>query len=144
MIKIIAGGKKPTKEYQEIIDDYKKRLRKPYDIVWQYMDEDKLTKYLVTWPFDRAKEYVICCDERGKNISSREYSAKLTEIFTQGKNIVILIGGAYGFTDDVRKNSDFVWSFSNLVFPHALARLIVTEQVYRAEEIAKGSPYHHD
>lgn len=144
MIKIIAGGKKPTKEYQEIIDDYEKRLRKPYDIVWQYMDEDKLTKYLATWPFDRAKEYVICCDERGKNISSREYSAKLTEVFTQGKNVVILIGGAYGFTDDVRKNSDFVWSFSNLVFPHALARLIVTEQVYRAEEIAKGSPYHHD
>ena len=144
MIKIIAGGKKHAKEYAEIINDYEKRLRKPYDINWQFMDEDKLTKYLSTWPFDRSKEYVICCDERGKNISSREYSAKLTEVFAQGKNVTILIGGAYGFTDETRAKSDFVWSFSNLVFPHQIARLIVTEQIYRAEEIAKGSPYHHD
>jgi len=144
MIKIIAGGKKHAKEYAEIINDYEKRLRKPYDINWQFMDEDKLTKYLSAWPFDRSKEYVICCDERGKNISSREYSAKLTEVFAQGKNVTVLVGGAYGFTDDIRNRSDFVWSFSNLVFPHQIARLIVTEQIYRAEEIAKGSPYHHD
>ena len=144
MIKIIAGGKKHAKEYAEIINDYEKRLRKPYDINWQFMDEDKLAKYLANWPFDRSKEYVICCDERGKNISSREYSAKLTDIFSQGKNVTVLIGGAYGFTEEVRTKSDFLWSFSNLVFPHALARLIVTEQIYRASEIAKGSPYHHD
>ena len=144
MIKIIAGGKKHSKEYAEIIYDYEKRLRKPYEITWQFMDEDKLTKYLEKWPFDHTQDFVICCDERGKNISSREYSAKLQNAFINNKDIIILIGGAYGFTDDTRTKADFLWSFSKLVFPHQIARLIVTEQIYRAQEIAKNSPYHHD
>ena len=144
MIKIIAGGKKHSPEYATIIHDYEKRLRKPYEINWQFMDEDKLTKYLEKWPFDHAKDFVICCDERGENISSHEYSAKLTNVFGQGKDVVILIGGAYGFAEEAREKADFLWSFSKLVFPHALARLIVTEQIYRAQEIAKGSPYHHN
>ena len=144
MIKIIAGGKKHSKAYADIIQDYEKRLRKPYEMTWQFMDEDKLTKYLEKWPFNHTKEYVICCDERGENISSREYSAKLQNAFNNNKDIIILIGGAYGFTEETRTKADFLWSFSKLVFPHALARLIVTEQIYRASEIAKGSPYHHD
>ena len=144
MIKIIAGGKKHSKEYATIIYDYEKRLRKPYEINWLSMDEDKLTKHLEKWPFDHTKDFVICCDERGENISSREYSAKLTKAFAEGKDVIILIGGAYGFTDGTRAKADFLWSFSNLVFPHAIARLIVTEQIYRASEIAKNSPYHHD
>lgn len=144
MIKIIAGGKKHAKEYNEIINDYEKRLRKPYDIEWVFMDEDKLAKYLEKWPFERTRDFVICCDERGENISSREYSAKISGAFLQGKDVVILIGGAYGFDESVRERADFVWSFSRLVFPHQIARLIVTEQIYRAAEIAKGSPYHHD
>ena len=144
MIKIIAGGKRHAKEYNEIISDYEKRLRKPYDIEWVFMDEDKLAKYLEKWPFERTRDFVICCDERGENISSREYSAKISGAFLQGKDVVILIGGAYGFDESVRERADFVWSFSRLVFPHQIARLIVAEQIYRAAEIAKGSPYHHD
>lgn len=144
MIKIIAGGKRHAKEYNEIINDYEKRLRKPYDIEWVFMDEDKLAKYLEKWPFERTRDFVICCDERGENISSREYSAKISGAFLQGKDVVILIGGAYGFDESVRERADFVWSFSRLVFPHQIARLIVAEQIYRAAEIAKGSPYHHD
>ncbi len=144
MIKIIAGGKRHAKEYNEIINDYEKRLRKPYDIEWVFMDEDKLAKYLEKWPFERTRDFVICCDERGENISSREYSAKISGAFLQGKDVVILIGGAYGFDESVRERADCVWRFSRLVFPHQIARLIVTEQIYRAAEIAKGSPYHHD
>ena len=56
---------------------------------------------------------------------------------------MILIGGAFGFSDEVREKADFVWSFSELVFPHMLARTIVAEQTYRAQEIQKGSHYHH-
>jgi len=87
---------------------------------------------------------VICCDERGKNISSGEYSELLERAFVTGKEVVILIGGAYGFSEKVREKADFVWSFSKLVFPHMIARLIVTEQIYRASQIASGGPYHHE
>ena len=144
MIKIICGGKKNTGAFLEIIAEYEKRLRKPYDIHWEFCEEEKLTKKLVEWPFDRTQEYVICCDERGKNISSDEYSSILTEAFVGGREVVILIGGAYGFSDFVRERADLVWSFSRLVFPHQLFRCMVVEQIYRASQIAAGGKYHHE
>ncbi len=143
MIKIIAGGKKNAGWTLEATAEYEKRLHKPYEINWQFMDEEKLAKYLADWPFS-GRDYVICCDERGENISSIEYSKKLENAFMAGKNVIILIGGAYGFDENVRKNSNFVWSFSNLVFPHAIARVVAVEQIYRAAQIVAGTPYHHE
>ena len=142
MIKIICGGKKHISWAEKAIKEYEKRLHKPYDLTWVFMDEDKLAKYLDPWPFT-GHDYVICCDERGKNISSDEYSRLLERAFINSRNVVILIGGAYGFQPAVRDKADFVWSFSKLVFPHMLARTIVAEQTYRASTIAHGTPYHH-
>ncbi|MDO5451474.1 MAG: 23S rRNA (pseudouridine(1915)-N(3))-methyltransferase RlmH [Candidatus Saccharibacteria bacterium] len=142
MIKIVAGGKKSPKEYSELIIEYEKRLRKPFEINWKYMEENRLNKWLRVWPFFPS-ELVICCDERGDNISSDEFSQRLEKAFLDDKEVVILIGGAYGFPDEVRRKSDFVWSFSKLVFPHLLARLIVVEQIYRASQISQNRPYHH-
>ena len=144
MIKIICGGKKNTGAFLEIIAEYEKRLRKPYDVHWEFCEETKLMKKLSEWPFENAQEYVICCDERGKNISSGEYSSLLERAFVDSREIVILIGGAYGFSEEVRGKADFVWSFSKLVFPHALARVMVCEQTYRAFQIAIGGKYHHE
>ena len=62
----------------------------------------------------------------------------------EGREVIILIGGAYGFSDEIREKADFVWSFSKLVFPHMIARLMVCEQTYRASEISRGTPYHHE
>lgn len=143
MIRIIAGGKKHLKEYAEIIEEYEKRLRKPYDLRWEFVEEAKLIENLSkNWPFS-GNDYVIICDERGQNISSDEYSEKLQTAFNTSKNVTILIGGAYGFPEAIREKADFLWSFSNLVFPHQIARLIVAEQTYRAQEIQRGSSYHH-
>lgn len=142
MIRIIAGGKKHDKNFSEIIFEYEKRLQKPYNLSWEFFEEEKLIKKLENWPFT-GRDYVIICDERGKNISSEEYSDLLESAFINGKNVTILIGGAYGFPEEIREKADFIWSFSKLVFPHMLARIIVTEQTYRAAEIQKGSRYHH-
>ncbi|MBQ2660636.1 23S rRNA (pseudouridine(1915)-N(3))-methyltransferase RlmH [Candidatus Saccharibacteria bacterium] len=144
MVKIIAGGRKNSGWCAEACAEYEKRLRKPYNIEWQFIEEEKLVAYLRRWPFDAAREVVICCDERGQNISSGEYSQRLEKAFASGKDVVILVGGAYGFDDFVRKRADFVWGFSRLVFPHLMARLIVVEQIYRASQIAIGGPYHHE
>jgi len=143
MIKIIAGGKKNVDWCAEACTEYEKRLRKPYDITWQVMDEEKLRHFLADWPFE-ASDFVICLDERGKNISSDEYSRLLEKAFVDGKEVIILIGGAYGFDDQTREKADFVWSFSKLVFPHMLARLMAVEQTYRAMQIARGGAYHHE
>ena len=142
MIKIIAGGKKHVAWAKEAIEEYEKRLAKPYNLEWEFVEEEKLIKKLEDWPFS-GRDYVIICDERGKNISSEAYSDLLERAFLDSRNVVILIGGAFGFPEEIRKKADFIWSFSELVFPHMIARLIVAEQIYRASEIKKGSHYHH-
>lgn len=143
MIRIIAGGKKNTGAYAELIAEFEKRLRKPYEVEWRFMPEEKLSAWLEDWPFT-GNDFVICCDERGKNISSDEYSLCLERAFVEAREVAILVGGAYGFSDAVREKADMVWSFSRLVFPHQLFRVMVVEQIYRAQEITKGGKYHHE
>ena len=89
----------------------------------------------------KTSDFVILLDERGKNFSSNEFS----EIIQNHTNtqVVIIIGGAYGVGEAVLTRANLTWSLSNLVFPHQLVRLILAEQLYRAQEIAKGSGYHH-
>lgn len=144
MIRLICGGKKNTGWALEACLEYEKRLRKPYDIKWEFYEEEKLISKLTDWPFDNTSTFVVCCDERGTNISSNEYSSLLSRAFVDGREVVVLIGGAYGFPEFVREKADFVWSFSRLVFPHIMARIIVTEQTYRASQIASGGKYHHE
>ena len=143
MIKIIAGGKKNSGWVADAISDFEVRLKKPFDIKWEVMEEEKLTKYLSEWKFG-ADEVVILADERGKNISSPELSDKLNKIFNSSSSATIIIGGAYGVSEEVRNRADFVWSFSRLVFPHMLMRVMMVEQIYRAQEISRGGKYHHE
>jgi 23S rRNA (pseudouridine1915-N3)-methyltransferase len=142
MIKIIAGGKKNSGWVAEACGEYEKRLKKPFDVAWICYDEEKLAKYLEKWPFS-GRDFVILLDERGKNISSPELSDKLEQAFNSGREIILVIGGAYGVSEEVRKRADFVWSYSKLVFPHMLARVMAIEQIYRAQEISRGGKYHH-
>ncbi len=143
MIRIIAGGKKTSGWALEGISEYEKRLKKPFDIKWEIYDEEKLLALLEKWPFT-WQDYVIICDERGKNYSSPELAEMIEKNFVVGRNVVIIIGGAFGFTDEIRAKANFLWSFSRLVFPHMLFRLMVTEQIYRAQEICIGGKYHHE
>ena len=89
----------------------------------------------------KPADFIILLDERGKNLSSPELSNLILK--TAGKHLVFIIGGAYGVTDAMRQRANITWSLSKLVFPHQLVRLILAEQLYRAQEIAKGSHYHH-
>lgn len=143
MIKILCGGKKNSGAILEIISEYEKRLRKPFNVAWEFFEEERFLEKLEKWPFS-SSEYVIVCDERGENISSDEFSKRLEKAFLNNSEVIILIGGAYGFTQEIRDKADFVWSFSKLVFPHMLFRAMVTEQIYRAQEIYHGGKYHHE
>ena len=89
-------------------------------------------------------DYLILLDERGKSISS-EALAKLLEQRTveSTKNVIFLIGGAYGVSAEVMQRANFKWSLSPLVFPHQLVRLILSEQIYRACSIMRNEKYHH-
>ncbi len=89
-------------------------------------------------------DYLILLDERGKTFTSEAFATFIEKRAGESlKNIVFLIGGAYGVSDDVMKRANFKWSLSNLVFPHQLVRLILSEQIYRACSIMRNEKYHH-
>lgn len=149
-IRILAVGKKHESWVSDGTSRYEKRLRGGYAVEWvllphssregisarQEESERILHKLL-------PDDFMILLDEVGNNLDSPELSRLLQTQIDSSKHIVIIIGGAYGVDDSVHQRANIVWSLSRLVFPHQLVRLILAEQLYRAQEIASGNPYHH-
>lgn len=143
MIKLLVGGKQSEGWVKAACVEYEKRLKKPFEINLEVLSEERLAKKLKEWPFS-GREWVVVADERGEMLDSKEFSNKLERAFVSGRTVVIIIGGAYGFDPEVRAKANLVWSFSRLVFPHMLMRVMMMEQIYRAQEIARGGNYHHE
>ena len=150
MIKIIAIGKKHESWVLDGIERYSKRLQAPWNIEWVLLPHSTLEGSQARHSESQAildklksSDHVILLDERGTPLDSPALAVTCERLFSQGKDIVIIIGGAYGVTDALHSRAQLVWSLSPLVFPHQLVRLILTEQLYRAQGIASGHPYHH-
>jgi 23S rRNA (pseudouridine1915-N3)-methyltransferase len=91
-----------------------------------------------------GKTRVFLLDEKGREYVSRQFAAELGKLRDQGvSTFVFVIGGAFGFPDDLRARFPLL-SLSKLTFPHDLARLVLSEQLYRALQILAGGKYHHD
>lgn len=88
-----------------------------------------------------AKVYSMCIE--GKQRSSEELSAEIDNLAVEGaSNIVFIIGGSFGLSDEVKKLSAFRLSMSKMTFPHQIARIMLLEQIYRAMQISIGTKYH--
>lgn len=93
----------------------------------------------------RTSDDVILLDERGKQYSSMELAGVIRDKMTYGgRDIVFVIGGAYGFSEAVYARADAKLSLSLMTFSHQMVRAIFVEQIYRAFTIIKGEPYHHE
>lgn len=93
----------------------------------------------------KKDDVVVLCDERGEALDSRKFSAKLVKLFERGRpRVVFVIGGAFGFSKELRARADWTWSLSPLVFNHHIAQAVLLEQVYRGFAIWKNLPYHND
>ena len=148
---IIAIGKKHEKWVLNGIELFEKRLKKPFNLNWDILPhsnfaEEKAREEETQRILAKIKpsDFVILLDERGKNISSPELAEMLSNGFVNSQNFVIVIGGAFGVSEELRQRANFVWSLSKLVFPHQIVRLILVEQIYRAQEIYSGGKYHHE
>lgn len=142
VIRVIAGGKKHASWLAEACAEYEKRLRKPWVIEWQFVDEEKLDERVARLKPD---DFMVLLDENGQILSSPDLCQKLKAPLETGHDVVIVIGGAFGhFSPDILSRANVIWSLSKLVFPHQICRLIVTEQIYRAQEIYLGHAYHHE
>lgn len=151
MIRILAIGKKHEPWVDIGIERYEQRLKKPYDISWELLEHSSLSEHQARIEesarlLERIKpsDTVILLDEIGDSFTSPALAMLLERQFTNSKQLVLVIGGAYGVDDRLRERADVMWSLSELVFPHQLVRLIVTEQLYRMQEINRGGHYHHE
>jgi len=93
----------------------------------------------------QASDHVVLLDERGKELTSRQFAGFIEQKTIAGvKNLVFIVGGPYGFSTKVYERAASMLSLSKMTFPHELIRMFFTEQVYRAMAILNHLPYHHD
>ncbi len=92
----------------------------------------------------RKDEFVVALDERGAQLTTRELAGWLQTRMQDGRDLAFLVGGPDGFSPEVLGRSDFKWSLSRLTFPHALVRVVLAEQLYRAHGVLTNHPYHRD
>jgi len=155
-IVLVQAGKTADKNISEIADLYSSRIAKYNSIETITIPNLKNTKSM---PIDEQKlkegkqifqvinndDFVVVLDEHGKEMRTIELAEWIGKIFMlPKKRLVFVIGGAWGFSDEVYKRADFKMSLSKLTFPHQLVRLIFLEQLYRVFTVLKGEPYHHE
>jgi len=154
-ILLLAIGKTDASYIKEGIREYEKRLTRylPYEmkIIPDIKNSKNLTKSL-----QKQKEgveilsklenndFVVLLDENGKQFTSVDFSKFISQKMLMGlKRLVVVIGGPYGFSEEVYKRSNYLISLSKMTFSHQMVRMIFAEQLYRAMTIMKGEPYHH-
>lgn len=137
------------------IQEFTSRIARYYPVQWNIIPMPKNAGMMSEMDLKKKEgeiildwlgkdDYLVALDERGKQMSSEELSSFIVKRSNESrKNLVFLIGGAYGLDEAVLKRADFAWSLSKLVFPHQLVRLILAEQIYRACTIGKNEKYHH-
>jgi 23S rRNA (pseudouridine1915-N3)-methyltransferase len=155
-VALLQTGKTADRNLSPAIDDYASRIRKynVFDILT--VPDLKNTRNMP--PLEQKEkegkkilqmlgkdDYVILLDEHGKELRTKEFSELLEKsMMTARKRIVFVIGGAWGFSDEVYSRCDMKLSLSKMTFPHQLVRLLFLEQLYRAFTVIKGEPYHHE
>ncbi len=148
-------GKANEPYIKQGIEEFTKRISRYFKTDWNIIPVPKNATTLsemdlkkkegeVILDWLRKDDFLIVLDERGKQMSSEGLANFIQARANEStKQLVFLIGGAYGIDEAVLKRADYTWSLSQLVFPHQLVRLILAEQIYRACTILRNEKYHH-
>lgn len=152
-ISFVSVGKNHDAYLKDGVNQFTKRIAHYYSIDWQLITPSKLSEPNQIKKAEAANiikslavtDVLILLDETGKMLSSPGLAKLIQQKANQSaQKIVFLIGGAYGVDEEIKKRANFIWSLSDLVFPHMLVRLILAEQVYRACSILANEKYHHE
>ena len=148
-------GKAHESYVKEGVELFTKRITNYYTVEWNIIPMPKNAAALSEGELKKKEgetilqmlnkdDYLVLLDERGKQLSSEGLALLIQSRANEGlKNLIFLVGGAYGVSDAVMARSNYKWGLSILVFPHQLVRLILAEQVYRACSINRNEKYHH-
>ena len=142
LLKLIVVGRVKDVHYQAKINEFLQRLNAfgKTEIVELKDDTVEKESAAILTALENERGWVVVLDERGENITSVELAKKMSSC---DRKIVMVIGGAFGFTDAVRQRADYLLALSKFTVTHEMARLILIEQLYRACTITAGKKYHH-
>lgn len=155
-ITLLTIGKTTSAHLNKGIDDYLTRVRRYADVQLLCLPDAKNTRNLTADLQKQAEgkvildaidpaDRVVLLDERGSQYTSTEFAAMLQKRMASGlKRLVFVVGGPYGFSNDVYSRADGMLSLSKMTFSHEMVRLFFVEQIYRAFTIINHTPYHHD
>jgi 23S rRNA (pseudouridine1915-N3)-methyltransferase len=148
-------GKAHESYVKEGVELFTKRITNYYPVEWNILSMPKNAATLSATDLKKKEgelvlqalqkdDYLVLLDERGKQLKSEGLAQMIQSRANESvKNIIFLIGGAFGVSDAVAQRANFTWSLSPLVFPHQLVRLVLAEQIYRACSINRNEKYHH-
>lgn len=151
---VMAVGKTDDRAIEQLVASYIKRLSHYVSCSLEIipdlrrgkldLTEQKLREGREILQRLKAQDQLLLLDERGESFSSEGFASYLQQRMNRGgKRIVFLIGGAYGFSDEVYDRAEGKLSLSKMTLTHQMVRLLFSEQLYRAMTILKGEPYHH-
>ena len=155
-INLLCIGKTDDKEIKNLINYYLTRLPRHWNFEITEIPDVKNARNLTPdlLKKEEAKlvlniientDLVVLLDEKGKQFTSREFAQKLDSYQNNSiKKICFLVGGAYGFSDEMYQRANEKISISKMTFTHQMIRLFFVEQIYRADQILQGKPYHND
>lgn len=155
-ITIACVGKIKEKYFVDAVSEYLKRLSRYAELKIEEVQDEKAPENLSQAQINQIKDkegerlekvikdsYVIALAIEGKKMTSESFSEFISDIMVRGvSHITFVIGGSLGLSNNILKRADMKLSFSDMTFPHQLMRVILLEQIYRANRIMKNEPYH--
>lgn len=156
-VTVIALGKLKERYMREFAAEYEKRLSAFCKLQIVELSPERLPENPSQSEIDRAlaaeakqiltkipqNAYVFSMCIEGKQMTSEQFSQKISTLAVDGaSNLVFVLGSSFGLADELKKQSDFRFSMSEMTFPHQMARVMLLEQLYRAFQIANGGKYH--
>lgn len=150
MLKIICVGQIKEKYLQDALEEYLKRIRKYTKIEIIEVKDEGLVEEEKALKLEEEKiikhisdrDYLITLEIEGKQIDSLEFAKKIDSIMIENSNIVFIIGGSYGLSQNIKNKAKYHLSFSKMTFPHQLFRVLLLEQIYRSYKINNNERYH--
>lgn len=153
---LIVVGKTTDKRFEAIVNEYVERICHYIPFAVEVIPELKNTKGLsqdeqkqregeLIQKSLQAGDYVVLLDEHGSERSSMDFAAWMQKKMSAGlKRLVFIVGGPYGFSEEVHKRGNEEVSLSKMTLSHQMVRMFFVEQIYRAMTILNGEPYHHE
>jgi 23S rRNA (pseudouridine1915-N3)-methyltransferase len=144
-VRILAVGTRMPEWVTTAYEDYARRMRKDMRVDLEEIPVGRAKAHEEKRLLERVgDDYLVALDERGKSLTTLQLAKWLGERQQDGRNLAFVIGGPDGLGPNILRNAALRWSLSGLTFPHAMVRVILAEQLYRAHSVLQNHPYHRE